>query len=67
MLILGDGVYLVFRLLSPPLVICNRIITVIRIRVVELKLDLDEKALLSVVLCINNKLRFRVRERVRPL
>ena len=58
---------LVFRLLSPPLVICNRIITVIRIRVVELKLDLEEKALLSIVPCINNKLRFRVRERVRPL
>jgi len=47
-------------------VICNRIITVIRIRVVELKLD-PEKALLSVVLCSNNKLTFRVRERVRPL
>lgn len=66
MLILGDGVYSVFKLLSPPLVICTRIITVIRIGVVELKLDLEEKALLSIVLCIN-KLGFRVRERVRLL
>lgn len=57
MLILGDGVYLVFRLLSSPLVFCNRIITVIRIRIVELKLDLEEKALLSIVLYINNKSR----------
>lgn len=54
MLILGNGVYLV--------VICKRIITVIRIRVVEL--DLEEKAILSTVLCINNKLGFRIREEV---
>lgn len=46
---------LVFRLPSPPLVICNRIITVIRIRVVELKLDLEEKALLSIVSMFSRK------------